>query len=422
MKRVRLLTLGCKVNQYETQAIREEFLSRGYRENHTKAADVYVINTCTVTHQADRDSRRLIRRALHYNPKSRIVVTGCYVERDACEILQISDRIRIIPNQQKHRIIDLLSSTDDGQRTTDEGAFIPLVISNFKDHQRAFLKIQDGCNNFCSYCKVPVVRGRSRSRNLQEIVSEARRLINSGFKEIVLTGICLGDYHYSKFDLADAITSLIKLDGNFRIRLSSIEPQLISDKLIAAVNSPKVCAHLHIPLQSADDKILNRMNRHYTQKGYLSLIAKIKKRIKDVAITTDVLVGFPAETEKNFRNTVNCLKEILPLRTHIFSFSPRKDTAAFDYQPRIESQVVKQRASLLKQVAAECSYKFRKRFLGKDLTVLIESQPDKENGKFLGYSENYIRVNVEGAAKKDVNRLIQVKVKTVDMNSTRAWI
>lgn len=422
MKRVRLFTLGCKVNQYETQAIREKFLSRGYREVHTKTADVYVINTCTVTHQADRDSRRLIRRALHCSPQSKIVVTGCYVESDACEILQISDRIQVIPNRKKHLIVELLNSPDDGRGERKEGAFIPLAISNFKDHQRAFLKIQDGCNNFCSYCKVPVVRGESRSRNLKEIIAELKRLISCGFKEVVLTGTCLGDYHYRDFDLADVIASLIEIDGDFRIRLSSIEPQLISDKLLATFSSPKVCAHLHIPMQSGDNTILKRMNRQYTQKGYLSLIAKIKKRIKDAAVTTDVLVGFPTETEKNFRNTVNCLKEALPLRTHIFSFSPRKGTVAFDLKPPVEPQVVKERVSLLKQVAGECSYEFRKHFLGRQLTVLIESQPDKEDGKFSGYSENYIRVKVEDATKRDVNRLIQVKVKTIEMNSTRAWI
>ena len=433
MKRVKFYTLGCKVNQYETQGLREQFLKAGFRENNTEKTDIYIINTCTVTAQADSKSRHLIRKALQSNPKSEIIVTGCYVEKDASEILKISDRIQIVPNQQKHRIVTLLGFAN--KRTNEQTnppaklqagragneTFIPLNISDFKGHERAFVKIQDGCNNFCSYCKVPLVRGSSRSRSNKEVVEEVKRLVNRGFKEVVLTGICLGDYHYGHFDLADVVTSLKKIKGEFRIRLSSVEPQLISDELIEKMaNSARICPHLHIPLQSGDDAILKRMNRRYAVGDYLSLIAKIKKKIKDVAITTDVLVGFPGEKDENFRNTVRCLKEILPLRTHIFSFSCRPHTAAFNLQGRIEQQLIKERFNLLKKVTEESSYKFRKHFLGKNLTVLIESQPDRESGYFCGYSENYIRVIVENAAGGDINSLLPVEVETVNGRSTCA--
>lgn len=419
-KRVRFYTLGCKVNQYETQSLREQFLIEGFKENNSVLADVYVVNTCTVTAQADAESRRLIRKIVRTCPESKILVTGCCVEKDAAGIQQISERIRIVPNQQKHRIYEYLDFTGKRPEARQSGQFTPLEISGFKDHERAFVKIQDGCNNFCSYCKVPLVRGRSRSRSLRGIITEAERLVGSGFKEIVLTGICLGDYHYENFDLADVITLLEELKGKFRIRLSSIEAQLISNKLLESFKLKKLCPHLHIPLQSADNAILKKMNRQYTAKDYLSLIAKIKKKVENIAITTDVLVGFPGEKKKNFHNTVRSLKEILPLRTHIFSFSPREGTKAFSLPERIAPQEVKERVNLLKEAAAECSYKFRKGFLGRQLSVLIESKTDQENGFFCGYSENYIRVIVENAQKENINTLLPVKVKAVDVHSTQA--
>jgi len=415
-KRVKFYTLGCKVNQYETQALREKFLCAGFRENNSEIADVYIINTCTVTARADTESCRLVRRALRSNPNSKIIVTGCYIEKDAANILSISSEIQIVANRQKHLLLESLrDSLNDGKNE----AFLPLKISDFKDHERAFVKIQDGCDNLCSYCKVPLVRGASRSRSLKEITAEVERLTRRGFKEVVLTGICLGSYHYRSFDLVGVLSALENIEREFRIRLSSIEPQLICDDLIGRIaDSEKICPHLHIPLQSGDNKILKRMNRQYTREKYLSLIVKIKKKIKGVAITTDILVGFPGEEEKNFRNTVRSLKEILPLRTHIFSFSPRQGTAAFNLQGRVEPGLIKERLNLVNDVASKCSYKFRRLFLGRQLSVLIESKPDKESGFFCGYSQNYIRVAVEGARKTDINRLLNVKIKTVGMCST----
>ncbi|MBL7085057.1 MAG: tRNA (N(6)-L-threonylcarbamoyladenosine(37)-C(2))-methylthiotransferase MtaB [Candidatus Omnitrophica bacterium] len=422
MKKVKFFTLGCKVNQYETQSLREQFLNAGFRENSTEKADIYLINTCTVTHHADRESRRLIRKAIHSNPKSKVIVTGCYVEKDAQEILEISGRIQIIPNQQKHRILELLDSPNSKLQTSNN-AFVPLMISDFWGHERAFVKIQDGCNNFCAYCKVPLVRGKSRSRALKEIIAEVKRLTGQGFKEIVLTGICLGDYDYRNFDLSNVLKRLKQIGQTYRIRLSSIEPQLVSDRLIEEIgSSQKFCPHLHIPLQSGDNQILERMNRRYTQKDYLNLIAKIKKRVKDVAITTDVLVGFPGESDKNFRNTIDCLKKIEPLRTHIFSFSPRYGTRAFDFKEQIDPQIIKQRVYSLQQIAQRCSYRFRRRFLRKKLAVLIESQADKKTGFLCGYSQNYIRVAVEGADKKDINTLVGVKITKIDSSLTAGQI
>ncbi len=420
MKKVKFYTLGCKVNQYETQAIRENFLKAGFKENNASVADVCVINTCSVTARADKESRRLIKKALRFNPESSAIVTGCLAEKDSSQILAISDKIRIVPNRQKHHILVCLTTDKRTNELTNNERFIPLQISDFKDHQRAFLKIQDGCNNFCAYCKVPFLRGSSRSRSFKQVTAELKRLVNRGFKEIVLTGICLGDYRHGDLGLAEALACFQKVKGEFRLRLSSIEPQLINDRLIKLLaDSAKICPHLHIPLQSGDKQILKKMNRRYTAAGYLSLIAKVKRTIKNVAITTDILVGFPGESDEQLNHTISCLKEILPLRSHIFPFSPRKGTAAFSLPGRIGPELMKRRLNLVREIARKCSYQFRKPFLNKQVTVLIESRPDKESGLFGGYCENYIRVSVENATKKDVDKLLPVKIKAVDEDCTR---
>ncbi|MFC1630954.1 tRNA (N(6)-L-threonylcarbamoyladenosine(37)-C(2))-methylthiotransferase MtaB [Candidatus Omnitrophota bacterium] len=416
----RIFTLGCKVNQYESQVIREKFLSAGFRETSKKRADIYLINTCTVTHHADRSSRQLTRLSLHANPRAKVLITGCYVERDARRLVEISDRVRIIRQREKYSALSLLTKHKAQHSKLLRSSFHG-QIAGFIGHQRAFVKIQDGCDNFCAYCKVPLVRGRSRSRPLKQIVSEAKCLLENGFKEIVLTGICLGDYHYRNFELADVVAALSKIKCDFRIRLSSVEPQLVSLRLIESLNSPKVCPHLHIPLQSGDNTILGSMNRQYTRSEYLGLIKKINKRVKDVAITTDVLVGFPNESDKNFQNTIDCIKKIAPLRTHIFSFSPRPGTAAFSLSGRIDSGAIKARVNQLKEVTDQCSLKFRQRFLGRKLEVLVEAQPDQQNKQFSGYSENYIRVQVANATKKHVGQLTPVKINSVGPVLTTAY-
>ena len=263
MKTIKFYTLGCKVNQYETQAIREKFLRNGYSETtNNKIADTYIINTCTVTQKADLGSLSIIRKAKKENPKAVIIATGCLTELDKDRIKQISDSIKIIKNKDKFKISQ--SS-----------------ISDFKGHARGFLKIQDGCENHCSYCKVPLVRGHSKSKPLTEVLKEARTLVGNGFKEIVLTGICLGAYGRDlnpKISLAGVISGLEEISALLRIRLSSIEARDISDELIRALSlSKKFCRHLHIPLQSGDDTILKKMNRNYTSKEYFELIKKIKK-------------------------------------------------------------------------------------------------------------------------------------------------
>ena len=409
---IKFYTLGCKVNQYETEKIREGLLPCGFRElRNKKGADIYIVNTCTVTHRADSDSLKAIRKAKRENPRAKVIVTGCLSELDREKIRNADAAALIIKNKNKQKIAIHLKGFMN--TPTKELANQQNGISGFKGHTRVFLKVQDGCNNRCSYCRVPLARGPSVSRSKYEIIQEARRLAEGGFKEIVLTGICLGAYGRdlkSGEDLVSLITQLEEIRGISRIRLSSIEAVDLTDKLIEKISgSAKLCKHLHIPLQSGDDKILKIMNRKYTGARYLRLIKKIKERVPGVSITTDCMVGFPGEGKKSFQNTLRLIREISPLRTHIFIYSPREGTAAFGLKQEISHKELKQRFSILQKEAFQCAKKNRKRFIGKDLSVLIESRSKDNPGFWQGYSDNYIRVTLRD--KRNLkNRIIKVRL------------
>jgi len=394
-KTVKFFTLGCKVNQYDTQSLRERILSSGFRELKSGLkADIYVINTCTVTASADRKSRYLIHHAHRNNPKAKIFVTGCSVELGGAKILNMPGVAKIIRRKK-----------------AETG------ISDFFGHTRAFLKVQDGCSNHCSYCKVPLVRGKSRSRPLEDIKEEAQRLVQRGFKEIVLCGICLGAYGRDlkpKKDLAAVIKELEGIPGLIRIRLSSIEAGDVSDELIERMaNSKKLCRHLHIPIQSGDDTILEQMRRGYHSRDYLALIRKIKKRIPDIAITTDVLVGFPGEKEENFRNTAELIRKIQPLRAHIFPYSRREGTVAYGLKGNIPAQEIKARIIKLRRICAECSLNYIGKSLGKEMHVLIEDCLVANPKLWYGYTDNYIKVGVESEANLK-NKMVRVVLERTD--------
>jgi len=418
MTKVKFITLGCKVNQYDTQSMREEFGRCGFKEiNNGGKADIYVINTCTVTANADRKSRNFINYAFRRNPKARIIVTGCYAELDKDEIAAIPGVTHIIINKDKDRIVEILNKHIESNESRQTG------ISNFSGHTRAFIKIQDGCDNFCSYCKVPMVRGVSRSRPLEDIIQEAKKLAGNSFKEIVLCGICLGSYGKdlrSNKNLIDVIEALEKIEGLLRIRLSSIEAGDISGGLIKKMaRSKKLCQHLHIPIQSGDDEILKKMNRSYTRDGYSKLIKKIKKSIPQIAITTDVLVGFPGESEDNFQNTVNLVKEIMPLRVHIFPYSRRPGTLASNFNDRVSPLVIKERISLLTSISNKFALAYKKQFLNKERDVLIENRSKRNAGYWEGHTDNYIKVWVR-SAKELKNNFIRVKLKKINKNYIEA--
>ena len=430
METIKFFTVGCKVNQYDTQSIREAFIQAGFKElEDSRAADVYIINTCTVTHKADSDSLRLMHKARRENPKAKIIVTGCLAELDADKIKKIDDASVIIKNKDKENILGYLSRHDETCKATEN---THRGISYFKGHTRAFLKIQDGCNNFCSYCKVPLVRGRSRSKPIDEIIQEAKNLVKNDFREIVLCGICLGAYGKDLFppiSLVRVIAALEEIEGLMRIRLSSIEAGDVTDELIDRMSQSlpdrqagkKLCPHLHIPIQSGDDKILKRMNRKYCRDDYLNLIRKLKRQIPQIAITTDVLVGFPAEDESNFQNTLDLVKEISPLKVHIFPYSKRGWTSAADnLKDEVKSDIIKKRALRLKGLADACALKYKKQFLNKNMPVLIECRSKDKPDSWEGYTDNYLKVLIKSNLELK-NQLIPLKLKEIDRDFVLAY-
>lgn len=434
-KKFFIKTLGCKVNQYESQAIREILTKSGFSECLTKdIADIYILNTCTVTDKADKESRHWIGLFHKTNPKARIVVTGCYVENNIDDINFLPGVSYIVKNEEKGRIGDILNAVmreAPSYLISRLSSYGPLSITDFKGHTRAFIKIQDGCENRCSYCKVPLVRGRLSSRPIKDILEEARTLADKGFKEIVLTGICLGawgsemasnaiarEMGMNGIGLIDVLRELDKLSRDFRIRLSSVEPKYVTDELIDFISkNRKMCRHLHIPFQSGDDEVLKTMNRPYAAKDYKALVDKVRERIKDVAITTDILVGFPGESDGNFKNTIKFIKDTLPARTHIFTFSRRRGTSAYSLGEDLPKDVLKKRYYELKAAALSASYLYRARFLDERLDVLVETKRDKDSRLLTGYSDNYIKTLFEGPDEL-MKSIVPIKIKYINLLQT----
>ena len=384
-------TLGCKVNQYEAQLIRENFLRQGYVEaEDLDNADICVVNTCTVTSTSDSKSYRLINSGIKKNKC--VVMTGCLAEDKDLDLSRLKGVKYIIKNKDKYRIPEIIEPSAVSLQPSAK-------ISGLRGHTRVFVKIQDGCNNRCSYCKVRVVRGRSRSRPFKEIISECKGLIKSGTKEIVLTGICLGAYgrDISKdMDLSKLIAELCKIKGEWRLRLSSIEPKHVTTGLIAQLKKQKkLCRHLHIPFQSGDDHILKRMRRPYKRKDYLDIVNRLRAIDPDIAISTDMMVGFSGETEQMFQNTVDFINVVMPMRVHIFPFSRRKGTPAYDLKDNIDILVKRDRESRLAGITRKLSHEFANKFIGKDVEVLVESKKTKD-GLLQGYTDRYIKVYIEG--------------------------
>ncbi len=417
-RRFFIKTLGCKVNQYESQAIRELLLNAGFKECLAKeTADIYVLNTCTVTHKADSESRYWAGMFHKTNPNAKIVLTGCAVEKNADAFSFLPGISNIIKNNDKINIADILTHNPNTQSA--EHRF--LKITDFKDHTKAFVKIQDGCANACSYCKVPSVRGSSISKPLHDIVEEVKTLVSKGFAEIVLTGICLGSWGSElpqNKSIVDVLKALCGIPGTFRIRLSSIEPKHVTDELIDYISqNRKICRHLHIPIQSGDDEVLGRMNRPYTALDIRDLVIRVRKKIGGVGITTDVLIGFPGETDKNFRNTVDLIKEVLPVKTHIFSFSKRDGTAAAFMTDLVPEGEVKKRFQSMKIAAITASYLYRELFLKKPLDVLVETKKEKHSGRLTGYSDNYIKVIFDGPDSL-MKKIVPVRIEELNLSYT----
>ena len=401
-----IATLGCKVNQFESEALTFSLEQHGYRFiPFGQPADITIINTCTVTHRADFQSRQMIRRALRSNPSSLLIVTGCYVQVEPDTLAEILGVTYLIGNREKGRILDLLSKMEQGELPRiqiadirEETRFTEIPLHTFHHHTRAFLKIQDGCNGTCSYCIVPRARGRSRSLSPGRVLQELRTLKERGFKEVVLTGIHMGAYGLDLTPPSSLETLLNRLECSEtpdRIRLSSIEPGDFSPGLVSVLSqSTKVCPHLHIPIQSGNDAILTGMNRDYNSSFVRNLIQELHERIAEVCIGADVIVGFPGETEGQFKQTQELI-EMLPLSyLHVFPFSRRKGTPASQFAQQVDSATIKTRAEILRGLGKQKRQAFDHQFLNRELPVLVEDRRDKRTGAWRGLSRNYISVLV----------------------------
>lgn len=423
MKKVAFYTLGCKVNQYETEAMLEMFKKEGYTQVDSEDfADVYVINTCTVTHMSDRKSRQYIRRMKKKNPDAIIAVVGCYSQVSPEEILDIEEVNLVMGTNERRQIVEEIKKIDASKKvsTVDDimkvRAFEEIEISQTNGRTRAFIKIQDGCDRFCTYCIIPYARGgKVRSRDLESIVSEVEKLVLNGYKEVVLTGIHVASYGKDVKDesinLLTVIKTINEIDGIERIRLSSVEPVLFTDEFVSEVSKmKKVCPHYHLSLQSGCDETLKRMNRRYTTKEYKEIVDRLRENIPNVAITTDVIVGFPGETNDEFKNTYEFLKEIELSQMHVFKYSPRKGTPAATMENQIDPQMKQLRSDKLLNLNKENFDKFAGKFIGQEVDVLFE-QSIAEN-TYEGLTTNYIRVIVK--SDKDIHGEI-LKVKLTDL-------
>lgn len=412
MKKAALHNLGCKVNAYETEAMQHLLEEAGYEiVPFTQKADVYVINTCSVTNMADRKSRQMLHKAKKNNPDSIVVAAGCYVQTSEKEVLNDLSVDIVIGNDRKHDLVRLLEeySLDSVNDTVDDindgkHDFEELFIDQTKEHTRAFIKVQDGCNQFCSYCIIPYARGRVRSRRFENVIAEVERLAANGFKEVVLTGIHLSSYGVD-FEEATGLLELIQavnaVKGIERIRLGSLEPKIVTDHFASELSKlDKICPHFHLSLQSGCDATLKRMNRKYTTKEYERGCELLRKYFVHPAITTDVIVGFPGETEEEFEQTKAYLEHIHFYEMHIFKYSKRKGTRAAVMPDQIDEQVKAARSEKLIALGHDMSKEFRKFYIGKNEEVLFEEKAvigDKEY--FVGYTKEYVKV----AKKTDEN-------------------
>ena len=417
MKTVAFHTLGCKVNTYESNAMLKIFQDAGYQEvDFKEVADVYVINTCTVTNTGDSKSRQMIRKAIRKNPEAVVCAVGCYSQVAPEDIEQIEGIGVVLGTQYRKEIVDLV---EEYQKTNQKivkvdsvknlRKFEDLNIDRFKN-TRAFLKIQDGCNNFCTYCIIPYARGRVRSRKPESVLKQAELLVSRGYVEIVLTGIHTAGYgedleNYSFYDL---LVDLVKIKGLKRLRISSIETSQITDEIIDLIGSNDIIVdHLHVPLQSGCDATLKRMNRKYTTEQYLEKINKIRSYLPNIAFTTDVIVGFPGETDEEFQATYDFIKKVNYSQLHVFPYSPRKNTPAAKMKDQVNDQVKHQRVERLLELSKHLNYDFAMKQIDKTLKVLFE----KRLGDYLiGHASDYLQVKVK-TNENLIGEIVNVKIE-----------
>ena len=433
-KTVSFYTLGCKVNQYETNAMEQQFIKNNYEivEN-TQKADIYVINTCTVTNMAERKSRQMLRRVKEINPSAVLVVCGCYAQVAKNELEQISEIDIILGINEKNEIVQIVENYMEKMAEQDKRSqeaeiddvskqkeFLDFGDVTYTEKNRAVVKVQDGCNMFCSYCIIPYARGRIRSRKIESVVSEIKKIAKEKIKEVVITGIHVASYGKDfdnentskKIRLIDLLEAINKIDGIDRIRLSSLEPTIVDEEFATRLSKlDKICDHFHLSLQSGCDETLKRMNRKYTTQIYRDAVATLRKYYPEASFTTDVIVGFPGETDEEFAKTYEFLKEIDFYRLHVFKYSPRSGTVAEKMPNQIDGNKKEERSNKLIELSNSMENKHNQSYIGKTVKVLFE---EFEDGFFKGHTTNYMMVKVAGEEEqsdKFVNKILDVKIR-----------
>lgn len=398
MKKYKVVTLGCRTNQYESQAFLDQLTQEGYVEaQEGEEADVCIVNTCTVTESADKRSLYQIRKlAREHNPE-RMVITGCLAERSKKELEALPEVTDVIPNHNKE---DLLPTV------FPETEWPEFKIERFEAHTRAFVKVQDGCNSYCSYCVIPFVRGRSRSKKMFDILREVEGLVENGYKEVVLTGINIGDF--GPESLGDLVRQVDKVEGLERIRISSIDPDEVDDDLLdAVIHGKKTCPSMHIVLQSGSNMTLKRMRRKYTKQDFHDAVARLKKGNPLFTFTTDIIVGFPGETEEEFEETLQLMREVRFAKVHMFPYSDRPKTRASRMPNKVPPEVIAERKARLMEVAERNAFALREEFVGETFSVLLERE--EKEGMIMGHTENFLPVHISKEGLRS-NTIIKVKI------------
>lgn len=414
-----IYTLGCKVNTYESNVMRDALLNKGYFEVGLKEkADITIINTCTVTNTADSKSMKVIRQAIRRNENAIIVVCGCLVQNKKEEVSKIDGVDIVIGNINKSKIVDYIEKyIEEKKQEVDvrnimDTNFEPMMLNNF-NKTRAFVKIQDGCNNFCSYCIIPYTRGNVRSKDKQSVLKEIQLLVDEDHKEVVLTGIHTGNYgaEFADYKFADLLKDIVKIDKLERLRISSIEITEINDDVMEVIKENNILVdHMHIPLQSGSDAVLKRMNRKYDKEYFINKIKKLRKIRPNISITTDVIVGFPGETKEEFEETIETIKKIEFTKLHVFPYSKREGTKAAVMDGQVDENIKKKRVKILLQLSKELEYNYMEKFIGKKVIFIPEMAKEEY---IIGHTGNFLNVKYRGN-KNDLNKDIEVKINNIE--------
>lgn len=418
-KKVAFCSLGCKVNQYETNAMAQKFINQGYKVvQFDEYADIYIVNTCTVTNVADRKSRQMLRRAKEINSNSILVACGCYAQVAKDELKKIEEIDLILGNNEKNDIVQVIEShikekgieeyVSDVMYKTD---YVELGTTTYTEKTRAVIKVQDGCDRFCSYCLIPFARGHIRSRKIENVIEEIKKIVADGINEVVITGIHIASYgrdFKNGIGLIDLLEEINKIQGLHRIRLGSIEPTIITDEFVERLSKlDKICDHFHLSLQSGCTETLKRMNRRYSAEEFKEVTKRLRAKFPNAALTTDIIVGFPGETDEEFNQTYEFLKDIAFYKMHIFKYSPRKGTKAAVMPNQIDGKIKEERSRKLIELSNENEYKYNQGYIGKEVEVLFEER----DGEFIkGHTKNYVVVMFKTESDELVNKIANVKV------------